>query len=312
VQFSPNGDRFATASSDNTAALWDAATGRRLFSLKGHREVILSIAFSPDGGRVATGGADGTLRVWDTRTGRPVWTSAEHLRLVKAVAFSPGGDILASAEAIDSVSPAPADRASRVQLWDARSGKRKVVFRNPQQWFASLSFSPGGQWLAAGDSGGWVTVWDVTTGKVVRTIGGHTGWVRSVRFSPDGRRLASGGDDGSVLVWEVATGGRCLSLRRPLGIIFGLAWGPNGRWLASAHYPLSEGLQRQPRSSEVRVWDMATGAGRVVLGASDLRDCVYGLALSPDGGRLATAHQDGTVRVWSVEELLRRARPVGR
>jgi WD40 repeat protein len=64
VQFSPDGKRFATASSDNTAKIWDSAPGHELLTLSGHSGGVYGIAFSPDGTRLATGGGDGTVRVY--------------------------------------------------------------------------------------------------------------------------------------------------------------------------------------------------------------------------------------------------------
>jgi WD40 repeat protein len=52
------------------------------------------------------------------------------------------------------------------------------------------------------------------------------------------------------------------------------------------------------------MWNTASGQGRLVLSPKDLRGRVHDLALSPDGGRLVTAHGDGTVKVWSVQQLL--------
>jgi WD40 repeat protein len=52
------------------------------------------------------------------------------------------------------------------------------------------------------------------------------------------------------------------------------------------------------------MWDTAIGEGRLVLGPKDLGSYVHDLALSPDGGRLVTAHADSTVKVWSVKQLL--------
>jgi WD40 repeat protein len=52
------------------------------------------------------------------------------------------------------------------------------------------------------------------------------------------------------------------------------------------------------------MWDTATGQGRLVLGPQDLGSYVHDLALSPDGSRPVTAHNDGTVKVWSVKKLL--------
>ena len=35
--------------------IWDSATGKELFALKGHADWVMSVAFSPDGQRLASG-----------------------------------------------------------------------------------------------------------------------------------------------------------------------------------------------------------------------------------------------------------------
>ncbi|MFN5957217.1 MAG: WD40 repeat domain-containing protein, partial [Planctomyces sp.] len=54
-----------TASEDNTAREWDAATGASLAELTGDTEWVLSAAFSPEGTRIVTASEDGSARVWD-------------------------------------------------------------------------------------------------------------------------------------------------------------------------------------------------------------------------------------------------------
>ena len=44
VAVSPSGKTFATGSHDETAAVWDIATGARLLELRGHRAAVLSVA----------------------------------------------------------------------------------------------------------------------------------------------------------------------------------------------------------------------------------------------------------------------------
>ena len=50
--FSPDGSRIVTASADNTARIWDAATAKEIAVLRGYR--VNSAAFSPDGSRIVT------------------------------------------------------------------------------------------------------------------------------------------------------------------------------------------------------------------------------------------------------------------
>src|SRR5438552_3020357 len=70
VQYSPDGQRLATASEDRTAGLWDAATGKRLLTLPDHSGAVLTVSFSPDGKRLAAGSWRGAVRIYDTATGR--------------------------------------------------------------------------------------------------------------------------------------------------------------------------------------------------------------------------------------------------
>jgi WD40 repeat protein len=64
VAWSPDGRRLASASSDQTVRLWDAATGQPLATLTGHTSYVLAVAWSPDGRRLASASSDMTVRLW--------------------------------------------------------------------------------------------------------------------------------------------------------------------------------------------------------------------------------------------------------
>jgi eukaryotic-like serine/threonine-protein kinase len=53
-----------------TARVWDVETGLEVAALRGHVNLLTSVAFSPDGKTILTGSKDGTARLWDAQTGR--------------------------------------------------------------------------------------------------------------------------------------------------------------------------------------------------------------------------------------------------
>jgi hypothetical protein len=62
----------STASWDDTARIWDAASGLAVAILKGHADDVNSAVFSPDGLHLVTTSKDTTARLWDARTWKEI------------------------------------------------------------------------------------------------------------------------------------------------------------------------------------------------------------------------------------------------
>ena len=77
--FSRDGKSVVTASWDNTARLWDSATGKPLGPPLQHQREVVAAAFSPDGKRVVTASFDKTARLW--KAPRPVQGTPQHILL---------------------------------------------------------------------------------------------------------------------------------------------------------------------------------------------------------------------------------------
>jgi WD40 repeat protein len=73
-----------TGSVDWTATVWDAVTGERRKTLRGHTGQVITLTISPDSRRIFTGAFDNTTRVWDALHG-------EELLTLKGGVVSPPG-----------------------------------------------------------------------------------------------------------------------------------------------------------------------------------------------------------------------------
>ena len=203
---------------------------------------------------------------------------------------------------------------SPIALWDTERG-----------FISAVSFSPNGKWLATGDGDGLVKVWDVQRGICISQMERDEAerpydMVSRFVFSPDSQFLAvSSQRDYILYVWNTETGERIAKFHDNTNyrwfpfLLRPIAFSPDGSLIACtmpddslfAHAD-SDGTIRPPQhaSSYIAVWDIKSGKQLTCL--TEHPDFVYSVTFSPCGEFLASGGQDGTVRVWSVEnwELL--------
>ena len=135
--------------------------------------------------------------------------------------------------------------------------------------------------------------------KLRATFDGHTDIVNSVAFSPDGKTLAAGSHYMTIKLWDVATGKEQADLkgsavrdgaqRAHTEPVQSVAYSPGGKTLASGS-----------QDHTIRLWDVATGKERAVLGHGQT---VYSVAYSPDGKTLASGSggiENGRIKLWDV------------
>ena len=283
VAFSPNGQRIVTGSLDDTAKVWEVASGQELFTLRGQGGGIWSVAFSPDGQRIVTGSGDHTAMVWEAASGRKLLTLKGHNACVESVAFSPDGQRIVTGSG---------DHTAMV--WDATSGTNLLTLKGHSTWVESVAFSPDGQRIVTGSDDHTAKLWEATSGTNLLTLRGHSGWIQSVAFSPDGQRIVTGSIDQTAKVWEAASGQDLFTLRGHSAPIWSVAFSSDGQRIVTGS-----------GDQTARVWEAASGQELFTLRGHTAK--ITCLAFSPDGQRIATSSEDATTKVWeaaSDRELL--------
>jgi len=336
ARWSPDGTRFATASNDGTARLWDGRTGTLLAKLDGHTRRVPLLEWSPDGTRLATGSEDQTARIWDGRTGKEVATLKGHDGMVVGLAWSPDGTRLATLGTMSWVIEPWDRRHGEPKLWDAREGTLVATLEGHWTSAVDMEWSHDGTRLATAHADTTVRTWDGTTGAALSEWKGHRLPVVAVAWSHDDALLASASKDGTARVWNSTTGAEQFVLREHEGAVVMVRWEPHGKYLATASLDRSTKLwnletTRAPTTlpgtsfdledvvwapdgehlavvghtggsagfatSEVRIWG---GQGESLSNLQGHTDVVRAWAWSPDGKRLATASLDHSARIWDA------------
>jgi WD40 repeat protein len=281
ADFSPNGSRIVTASTDKTVRIWDAKTRKLLRILESGDGPVLSATFSPDGARIVAA-SEKNVQIWNADTGEHLATLAGHRGLVWSAAFNPDGTQIVTAS-----------EDATALIWDAKAGVVLTVLKGHQGPVYFARFNRNGTRIVTASEDNTARIWDVKTGECLVRLNGHTDKVYSAEFDPDATRVVTASEDKTARIWDSRTGQNLsvLELKEGANVVRYAAFSPEGARVITASF-----------DNIARIWDATSGA--VLVELKGHLDGVNFAAFSSDGTRVVTASDDSSARIWDTTPVL--------
>lgn len=181
---------------------------------------------------------------------------------------------------------------------------------------SSLAWSPDRCILALATFESTIRLWDITTQELRQTLRGHRSPVLSLAWSPDRRTLASGGYDRTIRLWDAETGmlwvwDEQTRARRLWNVGAQTVQQAGMSWLLELKVEM---LRARDSETGISAWDKEVGVLWLCEGEAPEytqkrkhtqsleghTNQVRSLAWSSDARTLASAADDGSIRLWDV------------
>ena len=242
IAMAPNGNFYATASSDKTIRIWSATddyttAGKQIssYSLRFNETPVKAIDISCDSLLIATGADDKTVKIISISDKKLQANLLGHSNWVKTVRFSRDALLVASGSddrtlklwdiykkklvhdfksgehkgAVNCVRFHPDNSClatacfdGKVRLFDVRSKQLVQSYKEHDRPATCLSFHPSGNFLASTAYDNTIRIYDLRIGETLFTLKAHESAVMSCCFSTFGDYLATGGFDSTIVLWK--------------------------------------------------------------------------------------------------------------
>ncbi|KAJ1979061.1 hypothetical protein H4R34_002974 [Dimargaris verticillata] len=266
---------------------------------------------------VVTGSWDKSIRVWDQRSGECLYVLAGHSDFVKSLALAPGGRHCRVAATNNGQTPSghpwlfSGSSDATIRQWDLATRKCVRVLQGHSRAVDALAYEPHFNTLFSASSDTSIRQWNVHTGEQLREFKGHLTSVFSIYLFSEtpcyDNRVAYShvADQGSGLaeddyyeLWSVSADKTALQ--------WSMAKAQPVTTLTHSDF-VKAVLVTQAHvvtgscDEQIRVWDKASGKClKTLVGHFDEVGCLG----HAGGDTLVSASLDGTVRKWSLKQIL--------
>lgn len=274
LAWSGDGSQLVAASAAGPVSVFEVADGSVRHELPADEDGTNAIAFHPRQSLLATAGQDGAVKFWDPAAGQQTAALSLEAGWVEYLQWSPDGSTLAAA-------------AGRTLALLNPDGTTKHVFDPAPKTISALAWQPAGGCIAASYFGG-VVLWDADDFVAQSELPYNNG-IHALVWSTDSRWLVSGNQDPSVHLWlpekeeEFHMSGYESKVKH-------LSYDFRGRYLATSG------------GREACIWDCeGTGPAGREPHMLPHEAPICAVAWQNQSGVLASASQDGVVRLWNPE-----------
>ena len=255
--------KVLTSSHDNTARIWDIATGKELASFAGHQAV-----WSQDESKVLTiNWDDNKVHIWDIATGKELASFAGH----QAVWSQDESKVLT------------VSNHNTVHIWDVVTGKALVTFAGDQGLSPfQVTWSHDESKVLTVDNT--ARIWDAITGKELVKL---THIYRAVWSHDESKLLTMNWNDGAARILDGDTATEIVKLAGHTGGISQATWSQDESKVLTVN-----------SNDTASIWDAITGKELVTF-IGHTRDVVQAM-WNHDESKVLTVSSDDTVSIWDA------------
>lgn len=184
-------ERPAPIINDVLAQVAYAPGARQRYSLQGNEGTILGLAFSPDGNTIFAS-TQNNLHLWDVASGQMLHTVIS------------GDPFVISPDGLHVVT---GSNLNQLIVWDVQTGAQTRAFESYDgEPITALEYSPDGLTLVSSSKNGYLALWDVPTGRKVYDLEGGAN-SEALAYTADGQMVVSVVDE-QLTAWDTRTGVR--------------------------------------------------------------------------------------------------------
>lgn len=289
IDYSPDG-RFVATGGYRLSGVYEAATGKLVYSFPELPENLLSIRYSPDGTKILSACTDRNARIYDAATGTELVQLKNETSWLHIAEWSPDGTMIATGDNLGSF-----------RLWNPETGERLASYSTVPTLF-KVAFSPDGKRLLTVSQNA-AKLWDLAELKGLAN------------------RLPAVGKEALLTHFDERMRWNYAPLDRPTSWYSYADWIPPGGRVLFEHEGLTfavdsyftaispDGTRRAEidrKTTELSVIDTATD---MPIACPDVRRCMFAL-WSPNDDYLVTGDLNGEFALWDVNSW-RKVRTLG-